>query len=90
MNDTPPEGTRNININIEELVLEGFPDQHKNLIAISVQQELQRLITQHIPAALTRNISIKQLIGNQMEVEPGSTPAATGIRIARSLYGGIR
>jgi hypothetical protein len=80
-----------LDLNIEELVLSGFPGQDRDRIMQAVQVELERLIRENgIPAALSRGGELARLDGGSFEANPGSSPEEIGIQVARSLYGGLR
>jgi hypothetical protein len=90
MNNNIPEGNRNIDLHIEELVLDGFPAQDKELITLAMQQEITRLINNgKTPAALIQNNNLSRIDGGSFQVKPGDSPGTTGIQIARSLYRGL-
>lgn len=80
-----------LDLNIEELVLRGFPGQDRERIMQAVQVELERLIREKgVPAALSRGGEVAGLDGGSIEAEPGSSPEEIGVQVARSLYGGLR
>lgn len=80
-----------LDLNIEELVLTGFPGQDRDRIMQAVRAELERLISEGgVPAAFSRGGELDRLDGERLEVEPGSSPEEIGAQVARSLYGGLR
>lgn len=80
-----------LDLNIEELVLSGFPGRDRERIMQAVQVELERLIRENgIPAALSRGDELARLDGESFEAKPGSSPEEIGAQVARSLYGGLR
>ncbi len=80
-----------LNLNIEELVLRGFPNRDQDRILRAVQAELERLIREKgVPAALSSGGELARLDAGSIEAEPGSSPEEIGAQVARSLYGGFR
>jgi hypothetical protein len=80
-----------LDLNIEELVLTGFPGQDRDRIMQAVRAELERLIREGgVPAAFSRRRELDSLDGGSFEIEPGSSPEEIGAQVARSLYGGLR
>jgi hypothetical protein len=80
-----------LDLNIEELVLRGFPALDQDRIKRAVRAELERLIRENgIPTALSRGGELARLDGGIFEVKPGSSPEEIGAQVARSLYGGLR
>ena len=78
-------------LNIEKLVLNGFPGQDRDRIMQAVRTELEKLIREEgVPAAFSRGGELDSLDGGSFEVEPGSSPEEIGAQVARSLYGGLR
>lgn len=80
-----------LDLNIEELVLRGFPGQDRDRIMRAIRAELERLIREEgVPAALCRGGEVARLDGGSIEAERGSSPEEIGAQVARSLYGGLR
>jgi hypothetical protein len=80
-----------LDLNIEELVLTGFPGQDRDRIMQAVREELERLIREGgVPSAFSRGGELDSLDGGSFEVEPGSSPEEIGAQVARSLYGGLK
>jgi hypothetical protein len=80
-----------LDLNIEELVLTGFPGQDRDRIVQAVRAELERLIREEgVPDAFSRGGELDSLDGGSFEVEPESSPEEIGAQVARSLYGGLR
>jgi hypothetical protein len=80
-----------LDLNIEELVLQGFPGRDQDRILRAVQAELERLIRENgIPTALSRGGELARLDGGIFEAKPGSSPEEIGAQVAQSLYGGLR
>ncbi|MDD2754130.1 MAG: hypothetical protein PHS80_01250 [Methanothrix sp.] len=80
-----------LDLNIEELVLRGFPGRDQDRIKRAVRAELERLIRKNgIPTALSRGGEMASLDGGSFEAKSGSSPEEIGAQVARSLYGGLR
>ena len=80
-----------LDLNIEELVLRGFPGQDRDRIMRAVRAELERLfVEQGVPASLSKGSEVACLDGGSFDAKPGSSPEEIGAQVARSLYGGLR
>ena len=81
----------NLEMEIEELVLHGFPGMDKDRIARAVQMELERLITEGgVPASLQEGGDIARLEGGSFQVAPDLSAEEVGAQVARAIYGGMR
>lgn len=77
----------NVEMNIEELVLHGFPPGDRHRIGEALENELSRLFVQRgVPSSLKENRRIESLGGGAFEVRPGAGPGETGVRVARIVY----
>ena len=82
---------KNIELNIEELVLHGFAPGDRYSIGEAVERELTRLLTDRgVPQSLERGGEIANMDGGAFEVATGSRSEAIGAQVARSVYGGLR
>jgi hypothetical protein len=80
----------NVELNIEELVLHGFPPGNHHRIGDAAERELSRLFAEKgVPSSLGRDVHTPRLDAGAFEMGPDLGPAAVGEQIARSLYGGI-
>lgn len=80
----------NFDLRIEELVLQGFPPDERQIVGDAVERELARLFTERgVPPSLARARDVSRLDAGTFELAPDLTPAAVGARVARSLYEGI-
>jgi hypothetical protein len=78
---------RRIEINIDELVLDGFAPGDRHNIGESLQLELRRLITeQSIPGQLSRDWHVEWLDAGEFSNPVNSKPESTGNQIAKSVY----
>ncbi len=80
----------NIELQIEELVLQGFPPNDQGAIGEAVQLELARLFTEHgVPGSLGQGGNIADLEGGHFNAPAGLGPAETGARIAQAVYDAV-
>jgi hypothetical protein len=80
----------NLNLQIDQLVLHGFPVGDRHHIQAAIQQELTRLFTeQGVPPSLTQGGGVNQVNGGSFEMTVGAKADAIGTQIARSIYGGL-
>ena len=81
----------NLEMEIEDLVLHGFPGMDKDRIARAVQMELERLITEGgVPASLQEGGDIARLEGGSFQVAPDLSAEEVGAQVARAIYGWMR
>jgi len=82
---------KNIELNIDELVLHGFAPGDRYRIGEAVEQELTRLLADRgVPQSLERGGEIANMDGGAIEVTTGSRAEAIGAQVARAVYGGLR
>lgn len=82
--------TKNIELQIEELVLFGFAARDRDLIGAAMQEELTRLLMEKgLSPTLGQGAEIPRLDGGLLEVQSGAKPEAIGIQIAQNIYGGL-
>lgn len=82
--------SRNLELNIEKLVLYGFVPADRARIGAAVQQELTRLFAeQGVPPSLKRGGAISHLDAGTFEMSSAAKPDAIGIQIAQTIYGGL-
>ena len=81
---------RDIELEIEELVLRGFALEDRYSIGEAVQQELTRLLAERgVPPSLARSGEIGYLDGGSFAISPGMKAEAIGSQIAQNIYGGL-
>jgi len=81
----------NLELEIEELVLDGFPGADRDRIARAVHVELERLFAEGgVPASLEAGGDVARLDGGSFEAKSGSSSEEIGAQVARSLYGGLK
>ena len=82
---------KNIELNIEELVLYGFVLGDRHRIGEVVEQELTWLLADWgVPQSLERGGEIGHVDGGAFEVAQGSRPQVVGVKVAKAVYGGLR
>ncbi len=86
MND---DESRSIDLQIDELVLNGFAAADGQAIGDAVQRELARLLVeQGVPSALTRNVEFETLTASANDVRSGANADTTGASLAQAIYRG--
>lgn len=79
-----------IELRIEELVLRGFAPGDRHRIGEAMERELARLFAERgTPPSLVQGREVARLDGGAFKVEPGSGAEATGVQVARAVYGGL-
>ena len=82
---------KNIELNIDELVLHGFAPGDRYRIGEAVEQELTRLLGDRgVPQSLERGREIANMDGGAFEVAQGSRPQVVGTQVVKAVYGGLR
>jgi hypothetical protein len=82
---------KNIELNIEEMVLHGFAAGDRYSIGEAVEQELTRLFMEKgTPHSLVQNKEIANVDGGAFDVPTGSKLGTIGMQVARAVYGGLR
>ena len=85
---------RAIELNIEELVLHGFPPGERYAIADAVEQTLSQLLseqiaTEGIPDSLAANSRRAHLDAGSFNVESGAKSSSIGGQIAQNVHRGL-
>jgi hypothetical protein len=85
---------REIELNIDELVLHGFPPGERYAIADAVEQTLSQLLTEQIanegiPDSLANNSRRAHVDGGSFNVETGAKSGAIGGQIAQNIHQGL-
>ena len=82
---------KNIELNIEKLVLHGFSPGDRYRIGEAVERELTRLLAdQGVPQSLERGREIANMDSGAFEVAAGSRADVVGAQVAKAVYGGLR
>lgn len=80
----------NVIIEIEELVLHGFPAGQRYAIAEAVERELARLVGERgVPPGLAVAQDAAWVDGGAFDAAPGARPQQIGVQVARAVYGGL-
>ncbi len=83
--------SKNIELYIEELALDGFEQDDRQRIAEAVECELTYLFTEKgVSPSLAGGGEIDRLDGGTFQAVPGSRPDAIGAKVARAVYGGLK
>jgi hypothetical protein len=76
-----------IELHIEELVLEGFPESARYRIGAAVEQELARLLRAHgHPASWPRSAEMDRVNGGSFDVPVNTSPEAAGRELGRAIH----
>lgn len=76
-----------VTIHIEELVLHGFAPHDRGRIAVAVEQELTRLLSEKgIPRLLKKSLTVDRLASGSFHAKGQVKPQTTGMRIAETVY----
>ena len=82
---------KNIELNIEELVLHGFSPGDRHRIGEAVERELTQLLADRgVPQSLESGGEITHIDGGAFEVVQGSRAQVVGAQVAKAVYGGLR
>lgn len=82
---------RQIELQIDELILNGFEIRDEQRVGLALQNELQRLFAERgVPASLQQGGTVPRLDGGAINVTATSGADAIGTQIAHSVYGGIK
>ena len=82
---------RNIEINIDKLILNGFAQGERYEIGIALEQELTRLFSEKENQRMFReNRKVDTISGGSFSASPGTKPDVIGRQIAGSVFNGIK
>lgn len=80
-----------IELQIDELVLDGIDIRDQHRLGPALQNELQRLFTeQGIPASMQQRGSVPRLDGGAVNVTANAGADVIGTQIAQRVYGGLK
>lgn len=80
-----------LDLNIDELFLDGFELGDRFAIRTSIEQELSRLFQeQGVPGSVRNNGAIPRINAGDVRIESGATPAVIGSSVANAVYGGLK
>ncbi|MDB4950660.1 MAG: hypothetical protein JWM27_3309 [Gemmatimonadetes bacterium] len=79
-----------LELNVEELVMEGVDPAHHEAVAEAMRAELAILIARRgLASALLAGGGARRLDGGSLTLPPGLAPADLGRRIAHAVAGGL-
>lgn len=82
--------TYTLDLNIDELVLDGFDDVDRERLGTALERELTRLFTERgVSPALRQGGHAPRLDGGTFNAAPNAGAEALGAQIARTVYGGL-
>ncbi len=77
----------NVTIEIDELVLHGFPAGDRHAIAAALETELARLILERgLPAGLADGVGVELTPSGRFTLAPGAAGAAVGVGAVEAVY----
>lgn len=77
----------NLNIDIEELILDGFSSHQQNGISHAIKNELTRLFTENgIPESLKRNNQVQKVNPGIIDVKANQRSEMIGSQVAQRIY----
>jgi hypothetical protein len=80
----------NLELQIDELVVDGLPHLNRAQLGAIVQQELARLFAERgVPQALHLPHIAPSLDGGSITVQPGASTVTVAAQIAQAVYGGF-
>ena len=81
---------KTLDLNIEELVLEGLDGVNRAYVGTVVERELGRLFTERgIPPSLAQGGAVESVDGGAFTVAPSADTDALGAQIAQTVYTGL-
>jgi hypothetical protein len=85
-----PNAQPSVELNIEEMVLDGFPPGDRYVIGEAVERELALLLgEQGIPNSLHFDNTTDEIRGASFNTLPTAKPPAIGRQIAQAVYQGF-
>lgn len=76
----------NVSLEIDELLLHGFPAEARYAVAEALEQELNSLLAAHGLARLAEQKSLDALPPLKLVLPPGTSPRQVGRLVGRELY----
>lgn len=79
-----------INLNIEQLVLDGVAPHQRRRVVAAIERELARLFAQHgVPESLAQGGAIPSLDLDSLKLRPDMGGDAIGVQVAQALHSGL-
>lgn len=89
-NGRAPRAPYNVKINIEQLVLHGFPPADRHRIARALQRELARVCAeQGVLPLLTKEGTVDRIDAGEFRMPAHSHAGSVGEQLALSVYRGM-
>jgi hypothetical protein len=80
----------NLELQIDELVIDGLPHLHRAQLGAIVQQELARLFAERgVPPVLHQAHTHPWVDGGAITLQPGASTRTVAGQIAQAVYGGL-
>ncbi|MDD1751159.1 MAG: hypothetical protein LUO89_14955 [Methanothrix sp.] len=81
----------NLELEIEEIVLEGYSSADRRAVARAVERELARLFAaEGVPPSLSRRGEVPHIDAGGFEAAQQSNAEKIGAQVARTVYGGMK
>lgn len=81
----------NLEVEIDEIVLQGYPSADRRAIARAVEMELARLFAEGgLPASLFNGGEVPSIDAGRFEAAAEAGAENIGAQVARSVYGGLK
>ena len=81
----------NLELEIEEIVLEGYSSADRRAVARAVERELARLFAaEGVPPSLSRRGEVPHIDAGGFEAASEDGAEKLGAQVARSIYGGLQ
>ena len=81
----------NLEIEIEEMVLQGYPSADRHAIARAVERELARIFAEEgVPPSLSQRGEMAHIDAGGFEAAAEAGAEKVGAQVARSVYGGLQ
>src|SRR5207237_996932 len=88
--DSPGFG-HSVDLQMEELVLDGWAPGERYRVADAIERELTRLFTERgAPSTISRGGAIDRVDCGTLEIVPGSSVEQIGVQLAKAIYAGVR
>jgi hypothetical protein len=79
----------NVEIQIDELILRGFPAADRYAIGDALSQELSQLVSHAAPDAFAREIDLPSYRAGEISLPPQARPDTIGANVAQTVHAGL-
>ena len=83
------QANRNVEVQIDELILHGFPVPDRYAIADALSSELRQLVLDARECSFDKNIQIPVQRLGEFSVPPNAKPALIGAKVAQTVHAGL-